>query len=92
MKLLFRSRVHYLSGWKDDYSECQSAHGLSSHADYSGSVSDRDLLMLMNLNGRERSLSAWKELFDFITPSLQLQQVYWPAQGELSLLELTLSE
>lgn len=54
--------------------------------------SDRDLLMLMNLNGRERSLSAWKGLFDSVSPALELQQVYRPAQGELSLLEITLSE
>ncbi|USW46732.1 Putative O-methyltransferase domain, S-adenosyl-L-methionine-dependent methyltransferase [Septoria linicola] len=53
---------------------------------------DRDMLMLMNLNGRERSLSAWQSLFSSITPSLQLQQIFRPEQGELSLIELTLSD
>lgn len=48
--------------------------------------------MLMNLNGRERSLSAWENLFNSVSPALQLQQIYRPAQGELSLLELTLRE
>ncbi|PIA90440.1 6-hydroxytryprostatin B O-methyltransferase [Cercospora beticola] len=53
---------------------------------------DRDLLMLMNLNGRERTLSVWKQLFDSITPTLQLRKIYRPTDGELSLIELSLSD
>ena len=48
--------------------------------------------MLMNLNGRERTLSVWKQLFDSITPALQLRKIYRPTDGELSLIELGLCD
>ncbi|KXT07227.1 hypothetical protein AC578_2366 [Pseudocercospora eumusae] len=51
---------------------------------------DRDLLMLMNLNGRERTLSAFEELCGAVTPKLRVRQVHQPEQGELSLIEMTL--
>ncbi|KAI9706230.1 MAG: O-methyltransferase ctb2 [Bogoriella megaspora] len=51
---------------------------------------DRDLLMLMNLNGRERTLSAFKALLQSVTPKLRVERVYRPPQGELSLIEAVL--
>ncbi|KAM3419058.1 hypothetical protein BST61_g5013 [Cercospora zeina] len=51
---------------------------------------DRDLLMLMNLNGRERTQSAFEAIFASVTPKLRLQRVHYPEQGELSLIEVTL--
>ncbi|CAK1355445.1 6-hydroxytryprostatin B O-methyltransferase [Cercospora beticola] len=51
---------------------------------------DRDLLMLMNLNGRERTQSAFEAIFASVTPKLRLQRVIHPEQGELSLIEVTL--
>ncbi|KAI5370387.1 putative O-methyltransferase domain, S-adenosyl-L-methionine-dependent methyltransferase [Septoria linicola] len=51
---------------------------------------DRDLLMLMNLNGRERTQSAFEAIFASVTPKLKLQKVHRPEQGELSLIEVTL--
>lgn len=50
--------------------------------------SDRDLLMLMNLNGRERTLSAFEGLCRAM--NLKIKEVHQPEQGELSLLEFTL--
>ena len=52
--------------------------------------SDRDLLMLMNLNGRERTLHAFNVLFRAISPPLQISRVHNPPQGELSLIEVKL--
>ena len=52
--------------------------------------SDRDLLMLMNLNGRERTLPAFKGLFRTISPPLRISRVHKPPQGELSLIEVVL--
>lgn len=52
--------------------------------------SDRDLLMLMNLNGRERTISAFSSLFQAVTPRLRVSEVYRPPQGELSLIEAVL--
>lgn len=49
--------------------------------------SDRDLLMLMNLNGRERTLAAFSDLFAAVTPKLRVSRVHRPASGELSLIE-----
>ncbi|KAK3713688.1 O-methyltransferase ctb2 [Vermiconidia calcicola] len=51
---------------------------------------DRDLLMLMNLNGRERTQSAFEQIFASVEPPLRLKKVYRPAQGELSLIEVVL--
>ncbi|KXT08895.1 hypothetical protein AC579_8461 [Pseudocercospora musae] len=51
---------------------------------------DRDLLMLMNLNGRERTLSALEELCSAVKPKLRVRQVHRPEQGELSLIDMTL--
>jgi 6-hydroxytryprostatin B O-methyltransferase len=52
---------------------------------------DRDLLMLMNLNGRERTVSAFNNLFNSVEPKLRLEKVYRPPSGELSLLEVVLA-
>lgn len=52
-------------------------------------LSDRDLLMLMNLNGRERTLTAFEGLCRSVTPQLKVQKVHRPEQGELSLMEIT---
>ncbi|KAL9096254.1 MAG: hypothetical protein Q9165_001777 [Trypethelium subeluteriae] len=51
---------------------------------------DRDLLMLMNLNGRERTLNAFSDLFQAVTPRLRVSRVHRPPQGELSLIEVVL--
>lgn len=51
---------------------------------------DRDLLMLMNLNGRERTQSAFENIFANVSPKLKLQKIHRPEQGELSLIEVTL--
>ncbi|TKX25778.1 O-methyltransferase-like protein 8 [Elsinoe australis] len=51
---------------------------------------DRDLLMLMNLNGRERTLGAFNGIAQSCTPKLRVQDVHRPALGELSLIELVL--
>lgn len=48
--------------------------------------------MLMNLNGRERTESAFSNLFQSVEPKLRLQKVYRPSQGELSLIEVVLDE
>jgi hypothetical protein len=53
--------------------------------------SDRDLLMLMNLNGRERTREAFEAIFASVTPKLRLQKVHRPEAGELSLIEATLA-
>lgn len=45
--------------------------------------------MLMNLNGRERTLSAFDSLCRSCTPQLRVQKVHRPEQGELSLMEIT---
>ncbi|KAF4418412.1 O-methyltransferase [Fusarium austroafricanum] len=50
---------------------------------------DRDLLMLMNLNGRERTRAAFEELCSAVTPKLQVRKIYSPEQGELSLIDIT---
>ncbi|KAJ0162812.1 6-hydroxytryprostatin B O-methyltransferase [Colletotrichum tanaceti] len=52
---------------------------------------DRDLLMLMNLNGRERTLTAFRDLCSAVTPRLQVDRVYRPELGELSLLDISLA-
>ncbi|KAF2172650.1 hypothetical protein M409DRAFT_16612 [Zasmidium cellare ATCC 36951] len=52
---------------------------------------DRDLLMLMNLNGRERTKSAFEGIFASVEPKLKLQRIHRPEQGELSLIEVTLA-
>ena len=46
--------------------------------------------MLMNLNGRERTKSAFEAMMREVTPRLRVSQVYTPPQGELSLIELVL--
>ena len=51
---------------------------------------DRDLLMLMNLNGRERTQSAFENIFASVTPKLRLHKIHRPQQGELSLIEAVL--
>jgi hypothetical protein len=48
--------------------------------------------MLMNLNGRERTQSAFEAIFSSVTPKLRLLQIHRPAQGELSLIEVTLAD
>ncbi|PSN62387.1 S-adenosyl-L-methionine-dependent methyltransferase [Corynespora cassiicola Philippines] len=48
---------------------------------------DRDLLMLMNLNGRERTLAAFGSVFDAVEPRLCVSRVHRPPLGELSLIE-----
>ena len=48
--------------------------------------------MLMNLNGRERTLSAFNDLFQGITPTLRVARVHRPPQGELSLIEVVLDD
>ena len=48
--------------------------------------------MLMNLNGRERTQSAFETIFASITPKLRLHKIHRPKFGELSLLEVTLDE
>lgn len=45
--------------------------------------------MLMNLNGRERTLTAFEGLCRSVTPQLKVQKVHQPEQGELSLMEIT---
>lgn len=47
--------------------------------------------MLMNLNGRERTVSAFNNLFNAVKPKLRLEKVYRPPRGELSLLEVVLA-
>jgi 6-hydroxytryprostatin B O-methyltransferase len=47
--------------------------------------------MLMNLNGRERSVKAFEGLFESVEPKLCLKHVYRPSQGELSLIEVALA-
>jgi len=47
--------------------------------------------MLMNLNGRERTVSAFNKMFNAVEPKLHLQKVYRPPRGELSLLEVVLA-
>ncbi|KAI6286849.1 O-methyltransferase ctb2 [Pyricularia oryzae] len=49
---------------------------------------DRDMLMLMNLNGRERTMEAFRGLCDSVEPRLKVHEIHHPAQGELSLIEL----
>jgi hypothetical protein len=52
-----------------------------------GANSDRDLLMLMNLNGRERTLAAFDGLFKAASPRLRVDMVHKPTTGgELSLI------
>lgn len=46
--------------------------------------------MLMNLNGRERTLGAFNGIAQSCTPKLRVQDVHRPALGELSLIELVL--
>lgn len=46
--------------------------------------------MLMNLNGRERTISAFQEICQSVTPKLTVANVCRPKQGELSLIEITL--
>ena len=46
--------------------------------------------MLMNLNGRERTLPAFNSLFQAISPPLKTVRVHKPPQGELSLIEVVL--
>ena len=48
--------------------------------------------MLMNLNGRERTVAAFKGMGQSVEPKLRVQQVYRPSQGELSLIELVLDD
>lgn len=55
---------------------------------YSAIDSDRDMLMLMNLNGRERTMEAFRGLCDSVQPRLKVHEIHHPAQGELSLIEL----
>ncbi|WQF87727.1 Putative O-methyltransferase domain, S-adenosyl-L-methionine-dependent methyltransferase superfamily [Colletotrichum destructivum] len=52
---------------------------------------DRDLLMLMNLNGRERTMTAFMNLCSAVTPRLQVKKVYRPELGELSLVDIFLA-
>lgn len=43
--------------------------------------------MLMNLNGRERTLAAFTGLFEAVSPKLRVERVHQPSTGgELSLL------
>ncbi|KAK2058400.1 O-methyltransferase [Colletotrichum caudatum] len=49
---------------------------------------DRDMLMLMNLNGRERTRAAFEELYSSVTPKLKVHKIHRPEQGELSLIEV----
>lgn len=43
--------------------------------------------MLMNLNGRERTLAAFAGLFEAVSPKLRVEGVHQPSTGgELSLL------
>ncbi|GKT47441.1 O-methyltransferase aurJ [Colletotrichum spaethianum] len=53
---------------------------------------DRDLLMLMNLNGRERTRSAFECLCNSVTPKLNVRNVFRPELGELSLIEIALAD
>lgn len=46
--------------------------------------------MLMNLNGRERTATAFAAMCASVEPKLKLQRVIRPEQGELSLIEITL--
>lgn len=46
--------------------------------------------MLMNLNGRERTLSAFNAMCQTVTPKLRIVKVHRPPQGELSLIEIAL--
>lgn len=46
--------------------------------------------MLMNLNGRERTLRAFDALFETVTPKLRVSRVHKPPLGELSLIEATI--
>ena len=46
--------------------------------------------MLMNLNGRERTITAFQEICQSVTPKLTVANVVRPKQGELSLIEITL--
>ncbi|KAK1522184.1 O-methyltransferase [Colletotrichum costaricense] len=55
------------------------------------SFSDRDLLMLMNLNGRERTRTAFENLCSAVTPKLQVKTVFRPELGELSLIDISLA-
>lgn len=48
--------------------------------------------MLMNLNGRKRTLTAFESLCGAVTPQLKVQKVHRPEQGELSLMEITLMD
>ena len=48
--------------------------------------------MLMNLNGRERTLSAFNAMFQAVTPRLRVSKVHRPPQGELSLIEVVLND
>ncbi|OLN84422.1 6-hydroxytryprostatin B O-methyltransferase 3 [Colletotrichum chlorophyti] len=52
---------------------------------------DRDILMLMNLNGRERTRSAFESLCNAVTPKLRVQSVFKPEFAEVSLIEITLA-
>jgi 6-hydroxytryprostatin B O-methyltransferase len=45
--------------------------------------------MLMNLNGRERTLTAFESLCKAVTPEMKIREVHRPEQGELSLIEIT---
>ena len=47
--------------------------------------------MLMNLNGRERTLHAFNDLFRATSPPLKVSRVHKPPQGELSLIEVVLN-
>lgn len=54
--------------------------------------SDRDLLMLMNLNGRERSRRVFEDLLAACDPPLRIHQIHEPPKGELVLIEARLRD
>ncbi|KAI6355897.1 hypothetical protein MCOR25_008053 [Pyricularia grisea] len=49
---------------------------------------DNDLLMYMNLNGRERNVGQFEELGKSVTPQLKVHRVHRLNQGELSIIEM----
>ncbi|KAH9436034.1 hypothetical protein MCOR02_004943 [Pyricularia oryzae] len=51
-------------------------------------VHDGDLLMYMNLNGRERNIGAFEELGKSVTPQLRVHRVHHLTQGALSIIEM----
>ncbi|TLS24972.1 hypothetical protein PpBr36_06862 [Pyricularia pennisetigena] len=51
-------------------------------------VHDNDILMLINLNGRERNVGTFEELGKSVTPQLKVHRVHRLTQGELSIIEM----